>query len=336
MLDHANGVQIQYTVGDLIARLAMIEASTTTTIVESRPPPYSDEPDAPLEKKPLVEEVDVEIVTIKHKPITTSVKATIKHLHRVGGFCGRWRGFRESFIYHALVNIFSHVVAGLFFRRNGFAGQIVGYIVSVMIFCRLRMVWTHAMIAASSKKPWYQRYCARKNARILLFPTFNYLVAAHATIIAPIAIWYATGAFEYADVDVVRNLHGSSLAMAACSVLSGPVVYFLMTFFATIPAEIALARIEASLLPEDEQTIVPFDRDSIIGGIDITIKGAPIKVFANAWKSITFGTRARVMSVYVKMVFFQISIILINLFILAGIFYATGKDQLAMLSVFIL
>lgn len=328
----SNESQVQYTVGNLLTRLAMIESSTTTQIIESHPPPaYSEEPDAPLEKKPIIDNADVEIVTIKHRPITSSVKDSIRHLYRVGGFRARWRGFRESIVYNLLVNLVGHGFATILFRSaEPHVGRGLGFMMAVLILCRFRMVWTHAMIAAPTSKPWYRRYCSRKNSRVLLLPTLIYELSAIATFLVPISTWYAVGAFEYADPQVLKHFDRSQLAGAAWRALAGPSMFLLIVTFFTIPANTTLARIEACLLPQDDQIIVPFDRESILGDLDLTAKGAPGKLFASAWKSITFSTRARVMLLYVKMVTIQVSAFLICAMMAFGILFVTGPDQITM------
>ncbi|KAI6865614.1 hypothetical protein KC334_g19962, partial [Hortaea werneckii] len=117
---------IRYTVGEVMASLAMIESPSTTAIIEPAskddlPPPayseeaYADEPDAPRkdEKEGLLpseamardepaNNEDVEITVIDHTPVTASIRSTIGLLHSVGGFRARWRGLGASILYHAL------------------------------------------------------------------------------------------------------------------------------------------------------------------------------------------------------------------------------------------
>ncbi|KAJ7241855.1 hypothetical protein C8J57DRAFT_1558662 [Mycena rebaudengoi] len=86
---------IRYTLGDVVASLAMIESPSTTAIVEQKLPAYADE-------EPLIPiEADVD-----HEPITASQRTTMRHLRHVGGF---WRGLGLYILYtlmHALVTGF--------------------------------------------------------------------------------------------------------------------------------------------------------------------------------------------------------------------------------------
>ena len=133
-----------------MSSLAMIESPSRTAIIESKPPPYTEaEPDAPLEKEPLMAEVDadtdIEVTVIDHKPITTSIRTTIGHLQRVGGWTARWRGLGLSGVYHLAHGMFTNLVSG--FLGLGIAGEALCYIFVSLGLARLHMAWTHKMIS---------------------------------------------------------------------------------------------------------------------------------------------------------------------------------------------
>ncbi|KAK6403275.1 hypothetical protein LTR95_018979, partial [Oleoguttula sp. CCFEE 5521] len=59
---------VRYTIGNVMASLAMIESPSTTAIIESSPPAYKEE--VSEKEALLVVDRDVEIMVIQNKPIT--------------------------------------------------------------------------------------------------------------------------------------------------------------------------------------------------------------------------------------------------------------------------
>ena len=75
---------------------------------------------------------------------------------------------------------------------------------------------------------------------------------------------------------------------------------FLVAVFVFFPANVILARVAASVLPEEEATILPFDRT--FGGR--VASGERLKMF-DAWKSFTWEAIGRVVKIYVKVFLLQ-------------------------------
>ncbi|KAF2765644.1 hypothetical protein EJ03DRAFT_391410 [Teratosphaeria nubilosa] len=326
---------IRYTVGEVMASLAMIESPSETAIIEAKPPAYKDvEPDAPLEKESLMVEegTDVEITIIAHKPITTRIKSTIGHLHRVGGFFARWRGIGLAFLYHlvhaAATNLLS---GGLGF---GLVGHALVFIFVSVGTARLHAVWTHSMIAYPSSKPFFRRFVDRKSAKALLLPSAVFAAAQQATFMLPLAVAFSLGAHELKHEDVVNAAHGkdcAKMAIMSLRFLAVPVTALFVAFAVLLPAAVTLTRIEATLLPEGEETIVPFDRAAVLGDVDITARGSCRALFVQAWRSFDTAARWRIIKVYVKMVFLQAIVALIGLHLAIAEIFTIGGDRLAIL-----
>lgn len=301
-----------------MASLAMIESPSSTTVVETAPPAYTDEPDAPLEKKADIE--SVEVVVINHKPITASVVGTIKHLHRVGGFAARWRGLFQAIIYHIAQNVVGNILT---IPLTGLLGKMIGtslaFLLATVGLCRLRMLWTHAMIAVPTSTRWYKRFVPRKQCRPLLLASLNYALAQQATLVFPILVAILLPvSFQGMQNQIVTVLY----------LLCIPLTFLLTIIFVYLPAAAALTRIEACLLPEDQATIVPFDRLAIVGDIDLTERCSSKKLWRASWKSFTAAARIRVIKLYVKLIAFEIAFVLIAFHVAGAIFYFSNKDQI--------
>jgi len=310
---------IRYTVGEVIASLAMIESPSSTAIIESAPPAYADEPDSPLEKKEdmmpaeATADQDIEITVIQHKPITASIKTSVRHLHTVGGFFGRWRGAGVGAVYHMLHGLMTNFLAGVL--GLGIFGHALMHIVSSLGLARVHMAWTHSMIAAPGQS-WFRSMVPRKQCKALLLPTLAFAVAQQITVIMPIAVAFALGLpqeMHNQEFDFMnRDISPAEAAYYAFALLAIPMTAVFVALAILLPASVTLTRIEAALLPEDRETIVPFDRSSILGDFDLKTRGAYRSVFLQAWKSFEPAARLRLIKLYAKMFSLQIFIGLVG------------------------
>jgi len=124
-----------------------------------------------------------------------------------------------------------------------------------------------------------------------------------------------------------QNCH--MLALAALRLLAVPATLLFVAFAILLPATVTLTRIEALLLPEGRETIVPFDRQAIVGDIDMTARGSSKKIFVSAWRSFDRASRWRLVKLYVKMVALQFSTAFVGLHVIIAEMYLIGGDRLA-------
>jgi hypothetical protein len=326
---------IDYTIGQVMASLAMIESPSHTAIIESKPPPpYADEPDAPLEKEPLMAtspDTDVEVTIIDHKPITAKITTTIGHLHRIGGFRARWRGLGVSFIYHFLHSLLANFLAAVL--GFGIIGEALTYIFVSVGLARLHMAWTHKMIAYPSSKSWFRRLPARKDCKALLLPSLVYATAQQATILLPVGVALAIEAAQpiHGEFGNAMNHHDcSKMASIALRILAIPLTYLMVAFAILLPAAVTLTRIEASLLPEGEETIVPFDKAAMMGDIDVTVRGGYRALFVQAWRSFDRSSRLRLIKLYAKMILAQVTVAIVALHLILVEIYVIGGERIAL------
>ncbi|KAJ7271500.1 hypothetical protein C8J57DRAFT_1319150 [Mycena rebaudengoi] len=321
---------IRYTLGDVVASLAMIESPSTTATVEQKLPAYADE--EPL--IPVEADVDVEITIVNHKPITASLCATLRHLRRVGGFFARWRGLGLCILYslmQALVARFlSSTLGALIFGFNLFSYVVVSMATSLLL-ARVHMLWTHSMIAHPSTKSFLHRLVPRAQCAPLLLPTLVLAAAQHATFLVPLGVAHLLDLFnmpEHAWHALQRD-DPAVLTLMALRVLAVPVTAALIAFFVVLPASATLTRIEAVLLPADTPPIVAFDRAALVGTIDLTARGSSRALFAAAWRSFDGAARVRLLKLYAKMVGMQIAVALVGIQIMAVEVYVIGGERLS-------
>ena len=313
----------------------MIESPSSTAIIESKPPAYADEPDATLEKEPLMPaeadaDRDVEITVINHKPITANIRNTIGHLHRVGGFRARWRGLGTSILYHALHGGVAALLSS--FVGFGLFGNALVYIFTSVALSRFHMLWTHAMIAHPTTKPFYRRMVSRKQCKAILLPSLVFATAQQATLIAPLAVAFALGLPQDHMHHLGEHSDCARTAFQVLRVLAVPATAIAVALAVLLPAAVTLTRIEATLLPEDQESIVPFDRQAILGSVDIAAlqRGDCKVLFVQAWRSFDRAARLRVIKLYAKMVLIQITIVVVAAHVMLAELYLIGGERIAM------
>ncbi|TKA76846.1 hypothetical protein B0A49_03396 [Cryomyces minteri] len=322
---------IRYTLGEVVATLAMIESPSATayTKIEIR------DPGATLEKEPLI---DAEVALVKQAPITNKIRTAIKHLHRVGGFRARWRGIAVGGIYHlshgAISNFF-----GAMFTNNYRSGPprpsimgAVGSIIAAILLSRLHMTWTHVMISEPSTKRWWRRIPALPTWKQVWLPAAVFAAAQQVTVIMPVILFHA---LALGDVDVAKvAADGKTKHACAIVVLKFIAVFALGAMTALcvlLPAAVTLTRIEASLLPEEEETIVPFDRTFNGKVVPTALGGTGTVGFVEAWRSFDRAARLRLIKLYVKIALIQITVAIVAMHVVALEIWGIMGDNLGVL-----
>jgi hypothetical protein len=307
----------------------MIESPSSTAIIESAPPAYADVPDVKNEKEQLLPteadaDRDVEIMLIENKVHTSSIKASITLLHRTGGFFGRWRGAGFAICYNLLHGFVANFLASML--GFGIFGHAATYIFSSLCLARLHMAWTHKMISEHSTMPWTKRIVPRQQCKIILLPTLVFAAAQQATVILPLAVAFALGLPEqfHSGAAASEGCH----SMLALKVLAVPATALIVALAVLLPASVTLTRIEAALLPADQQTIVAFERASVLGNVDLAQRGASRAVFVQAWRSFDRAARLRLVKLYVKMFMAQVAIAVVGLGLMVSEVALIGGERI--------
>ncbi|KAF1349692.1 hypothetical protein BDV97DRAFT_314259 [Delphinella strobiligena] len=318
-------VSVRYTLGEVASTLAMIEQPQTTVVGRSTRVVDDNEPDAPLEKEEKEYLIDEEIIVIKQDPITGSIKKTMRHLQNIGGFTARWRGLSAAVSYH-FIHTFTVNLISSFFPPSVLV-QAITYVVTSVLLSKIHATWTMVMISKPSDKVWFRRIPGDMQIwKALVLPSAVFATAKMATIGLPMLAFYVFAAGPEADIQ--RQLIGVIVAAATMLGLSVLVL---------LPASVTLARIEVSFLPENEDTIVSFDRTLNGAKIaSITLDGeAPVSsksLFVEAWRSFDMSSRLRLIKFYVKMAAVQAMIVIVGLHVIMLETWFLGLDRLSIVA----
>lgn len=289
--------QISYTYGDLVATLTMIETPTATAFKTEYTD--SDETDAPLlsqdQKSEKAKIVESDLFLVKQAPITSKMRTTMKHLRAQAGPLARFRGLHVSIVYHlvhgGIVGFFGSRVVG-----HPVARPFIAVLASIAL-CRLQMTWTHVVISKPSDKSWFSRIPSRTAVRNILIPTAVFAIAEQASVHVPEALFFLCNQAYNEEVNVnVGRAQNIALFQMILIGLIGIGIFVLVV----IPADVTLKRVQASMLPEEDDSIVPFDR-TFAGKVKPQILGGSGAVsMLDAWKSFDKSARIRLMKLYLK------------------------------------
>lgn len=302
---------ISYTFGRLIPALLMVE-SPEAIVFE---PITTSDPDAPLDNNNN-KAVEPELLLMKQQPITASFRTTIKHLQSKGGFRARFRGFSVFVVYSIIVQWVSQTISiwipFLFF---------VAPIIASVLCAQLSLAWTHIVISDPSPKPWFRRVPSIKTWKKVAGPTAILAVAEQLAIVLP-AYLAATSGFVGSPDDFANTTHAQRNIM----VLKGFGVLVLsiaLSLLVVIPANVTLTRVQASLLPDEVESIVPFDRS--FGGkvIPEIVGGSGVIGILDAWKTFDWNSRVRLIKAYAKVMAMQ--------FVLSILFFVVMGTQIALI-----
>jgi hypothetical protein len=308
---------------EVITTLCMVESPVAAITVS----PSTHEPAAKEEKEHLLE-TGPTITLVNQKPITASIRGTIKHVVAHAGRFARFRGYRIYAVHSLLVALCTTFLSAALPQVPGqtiFVAALSGAAVA-----NVHAAWTHKVVSMPSDKSFCQRLPAKGSWKVLAAP------AALAAAMPYISLYLSCGVamlmgLHKLDQEDLTQYTGMQIACVALRMLLVVVFGITCTLFLCLPAMVTLVRIEASILPEDEDTIVPFDR-TFGGKVVSQMHGGSGKVgFLDAWRSFNWEARRRLIKLFVKTFFILAGLMLVVVHVLVAEVFVVMGPQLGKL-----
>lgn len=308
---------MSYMLNEVITTLCMVETPTAAITIS---PSVTESADK--EEKEGLLEAGPTITLVHQKPITSSIRGTVKHLVANAGRWSRFRGLRihalYSFAFVTTAQIFDSVLPH-------FCGQaIVVAGLSGAVLANVHAAWTHKVVSLPSEQSFWQRIPAKSHWKTLALPaaiksTMPYI---SVYIIAGVAMLFGLHKVDQETFDSYDAAQVASFIFRGIATL---LIAMSCTLFLCVPAVVTLVRIESSILPEDQDTIVPFDR-TFGGKVVSQLLGGTGKVaFLDAWRSFNWEARRRLIALYVKafalvtgMAFVIVHVLVFEAFVIMG------------------
>ncbi|KAK3391013.1 ubiquitin carrier protein [Podospora didyma] len=249
---------LSYSLGSLYPTLAMVE--------DPNPPAY--EPVSLHEDAASLAEDNPAAPTGQHtsKPVTSSLRATRRLLVSVSGFSSHFRGLIPAFFLAVSRTTLTAIIAAV-----PLVPQFVGTLLASLLLASISAVWVHAVITPPTKRSfWSRRPPLRKAFEATCFPIFFHWIALTLAAYTPflLASAFHLPIWNPSNPGAVPSYNGSMGWKG--TVIT--VVELAIQFLLVVPTEVALVRVQASLLPPDEDTIIPFDR-SFQGKVEPVVVG---------------------------------------------------------------
>lgn len=237
-------IYVNYTVGNIFPTLAIVE--------DTNPPAYE-----PLS---VNEETSADPSAVQDgssKPISSSLRSLNRLLLSVAGWRACFRGIWINIVYGFAISL-----ATGFFTAIPFVPGFVGVIVANLVLVQLSTAWVHIVISPPNPAPFWRRLPPfNKTFRATALPVTIYAIAYIVSLEVPEVI---AGALDFASFH--RPYSGGipdPTRYDRHSIWKGLIVLlvsFALWALVYMPALVILVRVQASLLPPDEDTIIPFDR----------------------------------------------------------------------------
>lgn len=227
------------------------------------------------------------------RAITASFRATHRTLYGISGWLSYFRGFA------AWVAMFAGTMFIYGILVSAFVPSLVAGPICAVALVQLYTAWLHVVISAPSPKPFWRRLTPfGKTFRATSLPIVLYFFALELSSFLPRLVGSALGLPEWSAAQPGTVPEGTPADVWKALVVL--VLSMTLKVFLVIPAHVVLTRVQASLLPEEDETIVPFDR-SFQGKLEPAIVGGRGYVTVkDAWTTFSRASWVRLIKLYVK------------------------------------
>lgn len=315
--------------------LAMVETPAAAITVS-----HHDEPASKDEKEGLLE-TGTTVTLVHQKPITSSIRGTIRHLVNEAGTFARWRGFRYQVVYalaSSWVMSFCEALLPRVYTLISLRYLLIAAATGAAT-ANLHAAWTHKVISTPSDVSFWSRIPSRKQWKVLALPAAVAATMPYISLGISMGLVSLLGLREEANNNDLAqycagkwaSFIGRSAVVLVASIAS--------TLFLCMPAVVTQVRVEASILPEDQDTIVPFDRTFGGKAVAKILGGTGCVSFMDAWRSFNWEARRRLIKMYIKgfMCIAALAFVLVHVIVLVaftvmgselGKFLSTSKHAL--------
>ncbi|KAM3512005.1 hypothetical protein MY11210_004331 [Beauveria gryllotalpidicola] len=232
------------------------------------------------------------------RTVTSSLRAVTRLLYAVAGFRGFFRGILLQLIQHLLASI----LVELFTQTLGLASTPLATLLASLTLVQLSAAWVHIVlthpvpgVSHFRRLPPFKRAFDATWRPILL----NW-VAREVVRWVPVALF----AVLRVHVPELKDGGRTDVSDITAADMVKIVVIAVVSAFAgialVIPTHVILVRVQASLLPVEDDAIIPFDR-SFQGKVEPAVAGGRgYATIAEAWSTFSRAGWRRLITLYVK------------------------------------
>ncbi|KAI1152736.1 ubiquitin carrier protein [Nemania diffusa] len=287
---------VGYTFQHIYPALAIIE--------DPSPPAYDhislgeDGRAMPKDTRPAAPEAES---LVAPRAITSSLRSTHRAIYAISGWRSLFRGYVAYTFFSSVMGAVASVI-----RAFG-VPTLIAMPLAALAVAQPYAAWTHIIISAPSSKYFWQRLPPFKRAiHATAAPILLYVLAAELSGFLPgaLAVLLKMNMWNHKQPNTLPQYNKDDAWKGVVVILSALAVQV----FLVIPAQVVLTRVQASFLPEEDDTIVPFDRS--FGGkvVPAIVGGKGYINMADAWKSFSRASWIRLVKLYVKIFVITVAI----------------------------
>ncbi|KAH9891414.1 putative ubiquitin conjugating enzyme [Xylariomycetidae sp. FL2044] len=279
----------------------------TLAIVEDPSPPAYEPVSLNDDSQSLAEDgapVADESATSQARLITSSLRGTVRALLSISGWTSLFRGIGC----HIAMSIATGIVYSI--MVSVWIPALIAAPLAAIAMCQLYTAWTHIVISSPNPKRFWSRLPPfRKAFQATALPAAIYYLASELASFIPklMASVMRMNVWDRSQPNSIPQTDANDAWKAVIVLLLALVLHI----FLVIPAQVIMTRVQASLLPEEDDTIVPFDR-SFQGKVEPAIVGGKgFVTIKDAWNTFSRASWIRLVKLYVKIFFCGIGVSLL-------------------------
>lgn len=243
-----------------------------------------------------------DVIEVEPVPITNSLRTTVAHLRARAGRWSRFRGFGIYMVWSVAREFFTNAFS-LGAHPSAVIPRGLARIVAEVALSGLVLTWIHTVISEPQATSWWRRFPAYRTWSKFAPAVALKAVAGQVGFVVPVLLGCALHLFRIDD-EFISVTDPNKLPRPTPALLGGGIAVFVLSLalvvFVEIPAHVIMVRVAASLLPDNVDSIVPFDR-SFGGKVTPAVVGGAGKLgLMDAWKTFTYSGRVRLMKVLLK------------------------------------
>ncbi|OJJ45554.1 hypothetical protein ASPZODRAFT_17004 [Penicilliopsis zonata CBS 506.65] len=311
---------VHYTYDIVVSTLAAIEDSSPDVYIR-----IDADDDSPMTPVRDVEQVAEAAAAAQPQPITSKMRTTVRHLRARAGPWSRFRGLSIGLFYTILKMAFFAIIpfdTGLFKLE-----YILVDVLGEALLANLSMAWVHIIISEPSPKRWYQRIPGwRSWLRIAPVAALK-SAATSVAFYGPLALGRLITLID--PFEKKPNLS----SVKECAIITSLVLIpTIVSFLVSVPARAIFIRVAASMLPEEDETIVPFDRSFRNTVVPAILGGSGKVSIKNAWKTFDWPARIRFTKIVLKVLAIEMAIAVGFVLAVAGQMALVGQETITKLA----
>ncbi|KAK9322177.1 hypothetical protein V1517DRAFT_324264 [Lipomyces orientalis] len=241
--------------------------------------------------------------------VTSSIRRTLAYLRQEAGPWAPFRGLSVNIVQAIVQAIANFLVGGLLSPIiPRIFHPLLGFLVCLCL-APFSLISTHIVITVPSQRTWFTviRTTPLRLSKLSLPAVAAEFIAMQVAVIPSTLVY---------TLFLMRSMTSTgSIFFNLCVLLFSIALYVTLFLFVTLPATVVRRRVQASLLPEGEEPIIPFD--SKTWGTIVTMRDA-IHSVASTWKSFNSSDRLRLFKMYVKFTMTYFALFLVFWVLFAG------------------